>query len=62
MSLDPQKQQLVYDLFLEAIRQSSLMGKVRFDDANSNLFKAETINDFQKLYNRCKNLVQTLEL
>ena len=59
MLADPQKQKLVYDLFLETVREKLLMQKGRYVDR---IPDAKTIEMFQEEYDHCKNLVESLKL
>ena len=60
MLADPQKQKLVYDLFLETIQEHLIMKSATFNEDGKP--DSKTLERFQKEYNHSKNLIDSLNL
>lgn len=57
MLADPQKQKLVYDLFLEKIREDLYMKKLTSTDISE-----ERLRELQAKYDICTKIVESLNL
>lgn len=60
MFSDLQKQKLVYDLFLEAIKENLIFKKAKCDEDENPT--SSTLKMFQKEYDFCVNIVKSLNL